>query len=93
MKKVQHRQKFTEPTKKREKENEAGGTRVKEPKISVNLEQRSKSSESKTKSRKLSSGNDRSAVELAEDVEHGDEADEAEAHDEHDGWRDLKEGG
>ena len=56
----------------------------------MNIEQRSKSSESKTKSRKLSSGNDRSAVELAEDVEHGDEADEAEAHDEHDSWRDLQ---
>jgi len=26
-------------------------------------------------------------------VECSDEADEAEAHDEHDGWRDLQEGG
>ena len=65
---------------------------VKEPKISVNLEQRSKSSEFETESRKLSGGSGGSAVELAEDVERGDEATEAEVHDEHDGRRDLQAG-
>ena len=56
----------------------------------MNLEQRSKSSESETESRKLSGGgDDGSAVELPEDMERSDEADEAEAHDEHDGRRDL----
>ena len=93
MKKVQRRQKFTKPTKKREKENEAFSYRVKEPKISVNLEHRSKSSESETEGRKLSGGGGRSAVELTEDVKRSDEADEAEAHDEHDSWQDLQEGG
>lgn len=39
---------------------------------------------------KISGSGSRSvAVELAEDVESGDEADEAEAHDEDDGGRDL----
>nr|POE68447.1 hypothetical protein CFP56_20755 [Quercus suber] len=60
--------------------------RVKESKISVNLEQRSKSSEFETESIKLSSGGGGSAVELAEDVERSDEADEAKAHDEHNGF-------
>ena len=59
----------------------------------MNLEQRSKSSKFETESRKLSEGGGGSAVELAKDVKRGDEADEAEAHDEHDGWRDLQEGG
>ena len=59
----------------------------------MNLEQRSKSSEFETKSRKLSGDDDGSAVELAEDVERGDKADEAETHDKHDGRRDLQEGG
>ena len=93
MKKVQRRQKFIEPTKKREKENEAFNYLVKEPKISVNLEHRSKSSGSETEGRKLSGGGGGSTVELTEDVERSDEADEAEAHDEHDGRRDLQEGG
>ena len=59
----------------------------------MNLEQRSKSSKSETESRKLSGGGGGSAIELAKDTEHGDEANEAEAHDEHDGRRDLQEGG
>ena len=59
----------------------------------MNLEQRSKSSESETEGRKLSGGSGGSAVELTEDVERSDKADEAEAHDEHDGRRDLQEGG
>ena len=74
--------------KKNENENEAFSYRVKESKISVNLEQWSKSSESKTKSIKLS-GSGRSAVELSKYVERSDEADEAEAHDKHDGRWDL----
>ena len=59
----------------------------------MNLEQRSKSSESETEVRKLSGGGGRSAVKLIEDVERSDEADEAEAHDEHHGLQDLQEGG
>ena len=52
----------------------------------MNLEQQSKSSESKTESRKLSGGSGGgSAVELAKDLERGDEADKVKAYDEHDG--------
>ena len=59
----------------------------------MNLEQQSKSSESKTESRKLSGGSGGgSAVELAKDLERGDEADKVKAYDEHDGRWDLQAG-
>ncbi len=46
---------------------------------------------SKLRIRKLSSGVG-SAIELAEDMEGGDEADETDAHDKHHGRRDLQSG-
>ena len=52
----------------------------------MNLEQQSKSSESKTESRKLSGGSGGgNVVELAEDLERNDKADKVKAYDEHDG--------